>query len=80
MTVIFISVDQKVLYSVICKNTDLFSDIEKLLYKEYPERGENEARNYFIANGVKLNRYKTLQENEIKNSNVITLKEMDDII
>ena len=35
MTVIFTSVDQKVLYSVICKNTDLFSDIEKLLYKEY---------------------------------------------
>ena len=37
MTVIFQSVDQKVHYAFICKNTDKFNIIENLLYDKYPE-------------------------------------------
>ena len=37
ISVIFTSTDQKIHYSVICKNTDVFINIEKLLYEEYPE-------------------------------------------
>ena len=71
MTVIFQSTEQNILYSLICKETDTFNKIENRLYEAYPE-----CRNYeyfFIANGQRINRFKTLEENKIKNSQVITL-------
>ena len=77
MSVIFISLDQRILYSEICKNTDQFSKLESQLYKQYPQYLENE--NYFIANGIKINRFKTLEENGIRNHNIITLRPFNDI-
>ena len=75
MCVIFISVDQKVHLPVICKNTDIFTRLEKLIYDQYPEFGETE--NYFMVHGQKINKYKTLDYNKIKNNDIITLKEFD---
>ena len=70
LTLIFISVDQKIYYSLICKNTDNFSKIETIFYNEYPKYKETE--NYFILNGKTINKNKTLEENEIKNNDIIT--------
>ena len=72
ISVIFVSLDQKVHYSVICKNTDKFNIIENKLYEEYPEYLESE--NYFIVNGNKINKYKSLEFNKIKNNDIIMLK------
>ena len=72
MSVIFVSVDQKIHYSVICKNTDKFNIIENMLYEEYPEYMETE--NYFMVNGNKVNKYKSLKLNKIKNHDIIVLK------
>ena len=72
ISVIFVSSDQKVHYSVICKNTDKFNIIENKLYEEYPEYLESE--NYFIVNGNKINKYKSLELNKIKNHDIIMLK------
>ena len=74
LSVIFISSDQKVHYSVICKNTDKFNKIENMLYDEYPEYSESE--NHFLVNGKKVNKYKTLEYNKIKNNDIIMLKNM----
>ena len=71
MTIIIISGDQKVHYSIICKNTQKFTEIEHKLYQKYPEYLESE--NYFLSNGNKINKYRTLEENKIKNSDIITL-------
>ena len=71
MTIIFISLDQKIHYSFICKNTDKFNRIESLLYDIYPEY--KEVENYFLAKGGKVNKFKTLEENQIQNSDIITL-------
>ena len=71
MTVIFISEDQKVHYSFICKNTDKFNELESRLYDIYPEYSEED--NYFLANGRKIVRFKDLDYNRIKNSDIITL-------
>ena len=73
MSIIFISSDQNLHYSVICKNTDEFYKIESQLYKKYPEYTENE--NFFILNGKKINRYKTLEQNGVKNNDIIILNE-----
>ena len=64
MSVIFFSPNQKIHHSIICKNTDQFTKIETKLYKEYPEYGNLE--NYFIVNGNKINKYKSLKDNNIK--------------
>ena len=75
LSVIFVSVDQKIHYSTICKNTDKFSKIENLLYDAYPEYIETE--NHFFVNGNKVNKYKSLENNKIKNNDIIMLKKIE---
>ena len=67
----FISGDQDIDYSTITKNTEKFSKIEALLYDKFPKYIESE--NYFIFNGNRINRNKTIQENNINNNDIITL-------
>ena len=71
MTVIFISDDQWIHYAIICKNTEKFKDLESRLYDAYPDYSESD--NYFLANGRKIARFKDLDYNQIKNSDIITL-------
>lgn len=76
MSIIINSSDQKIQHSIICKNTDKFIKIEAILYKEYPEY--EELSNYFLSNGKKISKFKTLEENKIKNSDIITLFLVDE--
>ena len=76
LSVIFISSDQTIHYSIICKNTDKFFKLEDLLYEEYPEYSD--SKNIFLFKGNKINEYKSLEYNKIKNGDIITLKNMDD--
>jgi len=76
MTINFISAEQKINnYSIICKNTDIFNYLEKKLYEEYKEFYETE--NYFTVNGKKIHKLKSLDENQIKNNDVIVLNTLD---
>ena len=76
MTVIFVSGDQAIHYALICKNTDIFSTLEIKLYEIYPVYKESE--NYFLINGKKINKYKSLEKNGIKNSDIITLVQLEE--
>ena len=76
MTIVFTSVNQKLNYSMICKNTDTINKLEGQLYKEYPKLGEVEY--YFICNGTKVKKFKTLEELKIKSGDVIVLNEVED--
>ena len=71
MSIIFTNTRQSFYYSAICKNTDIFCNIEAQLYKEFPEYSETE--NYFTINGMRIKKTKTLDENKIKNNNIILL-------
>ena len=71
LSVIFVSIDKKINYSVICKNTSKFNEIENILYDAYPEYVEKE--NYFIVNGKDINKYESLEFNNIQNNDIITL-------
>ena len=68
----FISVNQEIDLTVISKNTDDFSKIEKILYEKYPHYKDTE--NYFLVNGSKINRNRTLEENKIRNNDKLTLE------
>ena len=72
ISVIFSSFDEKINYSVICKNTDNIHKIEDELYKEYPNLFENQNI-IFLYKGKIINRYQTLESNHIKNGDTIIL-------
>jgi len=68
----FISLDQIINnYTVIAKNTDKFSKLEDKLYENYPNY--KDINNYFISNGNIIKREQTLEENKIKNNDILTL-------
>ena len=72
MSIVFNSFDENIHYSVICKNTDQFLKIESLLYDKYPQY-KYLNKDYYV-NGVKIDITKNLKDNNIKDSDIITLK------
>ena len=69
----FISTDSTVNFSWVCKTNDIFSYIEEKLYLEYPELKYKKL--FFLSNGTLVNRALSLEENKIKDDNVIVLNE-----
>ena len=67
-----ISTDGKVNYPMVCKGNQLFSEIEAKLYEEYP--WYKETFNYFLCKGNVIKRFKTIDENKIRNGDTITLE------
>ena len=71
MCVQFISSDQNVHYSATCLKTNTFAEVEEKLYKQYPQY--RETNNTFLANGMQVLRFKTIDENKIGNGLPVTL-------
>ena len=72
ISIIFTSLDYNIHYSIICKKTDSFSKIELLLLKRYPEY--KKYKRIFIVNGNTVDVSRNVEENNIKNSDIIVLK------
>jgi len=75
ITIKFISTDKIINFETFAKNTDFFSKLECSLYEKYPKYKDSE--NYFLVNGKKLNRHRTLEENKIKDNDILTLGVFD---
>ena len=58
-------------YSMACKTTDLFVRLEERLYQDFPKFRNVET--FFVANVNRILRFKTLEENNIKNNDIISL-------
>ena len=71
LTIIFILSNEEEYYSIICKDMEKFRNVEERLYDVYPQYKENE--NNFIVHGNKINKLKTLKENNIKHSDIIMM-------
>jgi chromosome segregation ATPase len=71
ISVIITSLDQKIHQSIICKNTDKFSELEEKLYKNFPKYEVSEI--YCYANGKKIKRIKKLSQNNICDNDIIIL-------
>ena len=76
ITIKFISTDQNINFDTFAKKTDIFSKLEASLYEKYPKYKDTE--NYFLVNGKKLNRNRTLEENNIKDNDILTLGVFDE--
>jgi len=71
LSIILISIDESINYSLICKNTDNFSFIENKLYELIPEYKNSDI--YFMLKGKKIDKSKNLDENRIHNNDIITI-------
>ena len=75
MSIIISFRDEKILYSLICKNNNTIIDIEKELYKEFPEYSK--TKNIFLYKGKELNKLETFQKNKIKNGDILILEQVN---
>ena len=71
LTIIFMSIDESIIFPIVCKNTDIFCIIENKFYQKYSEYKDLDT--YFFSNGKKINKNKSLDENNIKNNDIITI-------
>ena len=69
VNIIFMSADESIIYSSMCKNSDKFIDIEKNLYKKFPELLQSE--NDYFRKGTKINKYNSIDENKIKDGDIL---------
>ena len=70
MAVNFTSCENDINCPMPCKNTTLVSRLEEKLYNDYPRY--KDFPTYLTVNGTIVSRFKTLEENGIKNGNSIS--------
>ena len=73
---IFQSNEDQISHHIICKNTDIFSEIEMKLKNKFPNLKEEE--NYYLHNGRKINKNYNLQDNNIRDGDTIIICKIDD--
>ena len=71
ISIVFISFDENIVFPFLCKNTDIFSFVENKFYEKYSNY--KNLDNYFILNGKRINENISLDENKIKNNDIITI-------
>ena len=72
MVINFMSGDSVINEGIKCLKTDIFAEVEEKLYKIYEEyRGTN---NLFLHAGNAVLRFKTIEENNIKNSDKVIMQ------
>ena len=73
MSIIVISSDKKIHRAIICKNTELFCDLERKIYQK---NDKIDIGNYFTLNGKKIDETKSLDDNNIKDNDIIVLNNL----
>lgn len=71
MIIFFKSSEEQLNQYIICKNTDTFSEIELKLKNKIPKLKDEE--NYYIHEGKKINKNYNLEENGIKDGDIIII-------
>ena len=71
----FVSISQEIQFPLACKNTDTIARLEAKFYNEYPKY--KEYNTYLTVNGNNIKRFKSLDENGIKNGNSIIVNISD---
>ena len=72
----FNSEDGRIRYAMQCLKTETFAQVEEKLYKIYEEY--KNTNNKFISNGRNILRFKTVEENNIRNGDTVQLQVIED--
>ena len=67
--------DQSFIIPIICKHTDTLAILEQKVYNEYPKY--KDYHTYLTVGGEIKKRFKTIDENGIKNTNAIVINIYD---
>ena len=73
LCIIFCTIDEKILFPMICKNTDNIKILEKKIYQKYPEISCND--NYFSFKGKTIDKNQSLEKNKIKDGDMIIINQ-----
>ena len=65
IVIFFESSDQLLKSAILCKETDIFNTIVNKLFEKKPEY--KEKLNFFLCGGKKINEYKSIRDNQLKN-------------
>ena len=71
-TVTFITLNEDIHYSLICKNTDKFHRLEDAFYDKYPEF--NNSNTIFLNHDKIIDKSKNLESNNIIDNDFIIVK------
>ena len=74
MSIIVESSDKKLQRAIVCKNTELFCDLEKKIYQENDKYID--VGNIFTLSGKKIDEMKSLDDNNIKDNDIIILNNL----
>ena len=69
------SINQLLNCKVTCKSSDKFNTIMNIIFEKEPSFIEEVG--FFVCNGNKVNEYKTIKENEIKNNDVVLMNNLE---
>ena len=78
ITVTFIADGNRILTPMSCKYNSSFKTYEDDLFKEYPEFQNKDV--IFKVNGNTINRQSTIEENKIKNNDIIEVIKKEDLV
>ena len=67
---IIMTKDEKVMFPLMCKNTDKLNKIKEIFFKEFPEYSDNNG-NFYCHNNNLLKNDETLEECKIKTNDII---------
>ena len=73
MSIIFSSVNPKVNYSMVCKNTDTINKLEEKLHEKH--RNLSERENHFLRKGRFSDKFQSFEQNHINNGDIILLNQ-----
>ena len=74
MSIIITSPDKKIIKSIICKNTDVFNDLEKKLYQNDDEVFEKGKQ--LIINEKNIDKNESLESNKINDNDIIVINNL----
>ena len=69
------SIDQLLNCKVSCKSSNIFNTVMNVIFEKEPSFIEKVG--YFLCNGNKINEYKTIKQNEIKNNDTVLMNNLD---
>ena len=73
ISIIISTKDQHAHCSLICNKNDEFKTIEEKFYAKFPDYREKESENSFSVRKCQIDRSKTLEENSIRDGDLITI-------
>jgi len=74
--VTFVTLNENIHYSMICKNTDIFIKLEIEFYEKFPEF--KKCINNFLIHGKIIDKYNNLESNNIKDNDIIIVMPIKD--